>query len=40
MKAIRDAGSKTGDQVVDDLLRVVTDVKPEIPERVAAPPQA
>lgn len=40
MKAIKDAGSKTGDKVVDDLLRVVTEVKPEIPDRIVAPPQA
>lgn len=40
MKAIKEAGAKTGDKVVDDLLRVVTDVKPEIPDRIVAPPQA
>ncbi len=40
MKTIKDAGGKTGDKVIDDLLRVVTEVKPEIPDRVAAPPQA
>jgi len=40
MKAIKDAGSKTGDKVVDDLLRVVTEVKPEVPDRIVAPPQA
>ena len=36
MKGIKEAGSKKGDQVVEDLLRVVTDVKPQVPERVAA----
>lgn len=40
MKNIKQAGSKTGDQVVHDLLRVVTDVRPEVPDRVAAPPKA
>ncbi len=40
MKAIKDAGSKTGDKVVDDLLTVVTEVKPEIPDRIVAPAQA
>lgn len=39
MKAIKEAGSKKGDQVVEDLLRVVTDVKPEVPQRVVAPPE-
>lgn len=39
MKKIRESGSKTGDQVVQDLLRVVTEVKPEVPDRVNAPPQ-
>lgn len=31
LKEIKNAGSKTGDQVVEELLRVVTDVKPEVP---------
>ncbi len=37
---IKEAGGKTGDKVIEDLLRVVTDVKPEVPDRVAAPPKA
>ncbi len=28
---------KKGDEVVEELLRVVTDVEPEVPDRVAAP---
>ena len=38
MKAIKEAGSKRGDEVVEQLLRVVKDVKPEVPERVTGPP--
>ena len=33
-------GSQKGDKVVEDLLRVVTDVQPQVPDRVAAPPKA
>ena len=40
MKKIKEAGSKTGDKVVEELLRVVTEVKPEVPDRVKAPPKA
>ena len=40
VKEIKSAGQKSGDKVIDDLLRVVTDVKPEVPDRVAAPPKA
>lgn len=40
VKEIKSAGQRTGDKVIDDLLRVVTDVKPEVPDRVAAPPKA
>lgn len=40
LKHIKDAGSKTGDKVVEDLLKYVTEVKPEVPERVAAPPKS
>lgn len=40
LKLIKEAGGKTGDKVVEELLRVVTDVKPEIPDRVNAPPKA
>lgn len=39
MKAIKEAGSKKGDEVVEDLLRVVKDVRPEVPDRVIAPPE-
>ena len=37
---IKEAGGKSGDNIVQDLLRVVMEVKPEIPDRVAAPPAA
>ncbi|KAL9638766.1 MAG: hypothetical protein Q9164_001356, partial [Protoblastenia rupestris] len=40
VKAIQKAGDEKGEQVVKDLLRVVTDVRPEVPDRVAAPPKA
>ncbi|MCJ1257132.1 hypothetical protein MMC24_004957 [Lignoscripta atroalba] len=40
VEEIKSAGGKMGDKVVEDLLRVVTEVKPEVPERVAAPPKA
>ncbi len=35
MKEIEAAGEKSGDKVVEDLLRVVTDVKPEVPNKVS-----
>ncbi|KAL8705260.1 MAG: hypothetical protein Q9225_008036, partial [Loekoesia sp. 1 TL-2023] len=37
MHAIKSSGEKSGQKVVDDLLRVVTDVRPEVPDRVSAP---
>ncbi|KAL8853548.1 MAG: hypothetical protein Q9221_001534, partial [Calogaya cf. arnoldii] len=37
VNAIKSAGEKEGQKVVDDLLRVVTDVRPEVPDRVAQP---
>ncbi|KAL8657277.1 MAG: hypothetical protein Q9226_002088 [Calogaya cf. arnoldii] len=37
VKAIKSAGDEKGQRVVDDLLRVVTDVRPEVPDRVAQP---
>ncbi|KAL8858290.1 MAG: hypothetical protein Q9178_005153 [Gyalolechia marmorata] len=40
VKAIKSAGDKQGQKVVDDLLRVVTDVRPEVPDRVAVPGEA
>ena len=33
IKAIKQAGEKKGDQVVNDLLRVVGDVRPQVPDR-------
>lgn len=33
IRAIKQAGEKTGDKVVEDLLRVVGDVRPEVPDR-------
>ena len=33
IKAIKQAGGKKGDQVVNDLLRVVGDVRPQVPDR-------
>lgn len=40
MNSIKGAGDKKGQDVVNDLLRVVTEVKPEVPDRVAGPPKA
>ncbi|KAL8665576.1 MAG: hypothetical protein Q9202_002080 [Teloschistes flavicans] len=40
MNAIKGAGEKKGQDVVNDLLRVVTEVQPEVPDRVAGPPKA
>ncbi|KAL8698095.1 MAG: hypothetical protein Q9201_006767, partial [Fulgogasparrea decipioides] len=40
MSAIKSAGDRMGQKVVDDLLKVVTEVHPEVPERVTAPPKA
>ncbi|KAL9601782.1 MAG: hypothetical protein Q9219_002272 [cf. Caloplaca sp. 3 TL-2023] len=37
VKAIKASGEKSGGKVIEDLLRVVTDVRPEVPERVGAP---
>ena len=34
MEEIKKAGDAKGEQVVKDLLRVVTDVQPEVPDRV------
>ncbi|KAL8867358.1 MAG: hypothetical protein Q9174_005715, partial [Haloplaca sp. 1 TL-2023] len=34
MNAIKGAGDKSGQKVVDELLRVVTEVQPEVPDRV------
>ncbi|KAL8796445.1 MAG: hypothetical protein Q9182_007378 [Xanthomendoza sp. 2 TL-2023] len=40
VNAIKSAGEKHGSKVVDDLLRCVTDVRPEVPDRVAVPEKA
>ncbi|KAL9122665.1 MAG: hypothetical protein Q9187_000787 [Circinaria calcarea] len=37
MQKIKEVGEKSGDKVVEELLRVVMEVKPEVPDRVAAP---
>lgn len=37
MREIKVAGEKGGDQVVEELLRVVTNVKPEVPDRIVVP---
>lgn len=34
LKEIKGIGGKTGDKVVDDLLKAVVDVRPEVPNRV------
>ncbi|KAI9798631.1 MAG: hypothetical protein M1825_005055 [Sarcosagium campestre] len=38
IKEIKASGGKSGKKVVDDLLQAVTNVEPEVPDRVAAPP--
>jgi len=38
LKEIRAAGEKSGDKIVEELLRIVTEVKPVVPDRVGAPP--
>ena len=40
MEGIKSAGSKSGDKVVEELLRVVMEVKPEVPDRIVKPDQA
>lgn len=37
IKAIREAGKKGQDKVVQDLLKAVFDVKPVVPERIQIP---
>ena len=34
LKEIKGIGSKSGDKVVEDLLKLVTEVKPQVPQRV------
>ena len=36
MREIKEIGKKGGSKVVDDLLKAVTDVHPEAPDRVSA----
>lgn len=40
MNEIKEAGKEKGDKVIEELLRAVMDVKPEKPNRVAAPPKS
>ncbi|KAI4216479.1 MAG: hypothetical protein LQ351_000968 [Letrouitia transgressa] len=40
LNAIRASGDKSGQKVIEDLLKAVTDVRPEVPDRVSAPTQA
>ncbi|KAL9609853.1 MAG: hypothetical protein Q9167_005397, partial [Letrouitia subvulpina] len=40
LQAIRAAGDKSGHKVIGDLLKAVTDVQPDVPDRVSAPAQA
>ncbi|KAL9086892.1 MAG: hypothetical protein Q9165_006898 [Trypethelium subeluteriae] len=37
LKEIKGIGDKQGSKVIDDLLKAVFDVKPEVPDRVEAP---
>lgn len=37
MEKIKEAGGKSGDKVVEDLLKGVFDVKPVAPERIEIP---
>ncbi|KAI4181346.1 MAG: hypothetical protein L6R41_006679 [Letrouitia leprolyta] len=37
VNGIKVSGDKSGQQVVDDLLRVVMDVRAEVPDRISAP---
>ena len=37
MKGIKETGKKGGSKVVDDLLKAVVDVNPEVPNRITAP---
>ncbi len=40
MQEIKKAGGKAGDQVVEDLLRAVTDLKLEVPGRIVVPQES
>ena len=35
VKEIKAAGKKSGDKVVEDLMRAITDVKPEVPDKIS-----
>jgi V-type H+-transporting ATPase subunit G len=35
VKDIEAAGKKSGDKVVKDLLKAITDVKPEVPDKIS-----
>lgn len=35
VKEIEAAGRKSGDKVVEDLMRAITDVKPEVPDKIS-----
>jgi V-type H+-transporting ATPase subunit G len=35
VKEIEAAGKKSGDKVVEDLLKMVTDVRPEVPDKIS-----
>lgn len=37
LEEIKQIGSKTGPKVVDDLLKAVMDVRPQVPDRVSQP---
>ena len=37
LKEIKEAGKKTGSKVVEDLIKAVTDVRPEVPDKVQQP---
>lgn len=36
LQEIKDAGKNKGDKVIDGLLHALVDVKPEVPEKIAA----
>jgi len=37
LKEIKDIGGNTGSKVIEDLLKAVTDVRPEVPDRIEQP---
>ncbi|KAI9817262.1 MAG: hypothetical protein M1827_001375 [Pycnora praestabilis] len=40
MNEIKEIEGKSGDKVIEDLLKAIMEVKPEVPDRVAAPAKA